>query len=103
MRYRGFAGPSAPWHDDDDALFSDESLAYWVEGAGRLLSDALLRRSAALLEAPTYALVQEEARAQIAEAASRGKIEMVVRLSEILQEMENAAVAEQNAHEDPFR
>lgn len=89
VRYRGFAGPSAPWLEDGEGLFSGESLDEFVVAVAGTLADMLLRRPIFTDRAAGLDVLREEARAQLVEAVARNKIETVRRLVEVIQGLED--------------
>ena len=89
VRYRGFAGPSAPWLEDGEGLFSGESLDEFVVSVAGTLADMLLCRPIFTDREAGLDILREEARAQLVEAVARNKMETVRRLVEVIQGLED--------------
>lgn len=97
VRYRGSLGPSAPyppWQDDEEGSdFHHDALAEYLGDIARSLAEALRRRADAVLHNPTYDVVGEELRAQMAEAATRNRAWAARRLLDCMEELEFLAAA----------
>ena len=102
MKYLGsFGGPSAPWIDDSDSWDEEQDLASIVGQIGQSLARSLEYRATTLREKPTFDLVVQEIRAQIAAAAVTGQLSAVAELSDLMVYLQSSLRIEQQQQEKP--
>ena len=89
MKYRSplISGPSAPWVDEDD--LPQAEYTFTIDGAASLLASRLRERAESLESRPTWDIVMEEIRCQLASASVRNDCLSVIDLSDLMMEVLN--------------